>query len=246
MSTAPLIVPRFAPLRDVNARDRMRAEWTSLVVHDLRQPLNVINLSARSLARASPPSGVTGAVELERIRNAVTTLTRMISDLLDASSMEARRVTIDPVDVKVAALVRDAIACVPDLAPRCEVRIDADADVVVRADPGRIVQVLGNLLGNATKYGEPGTTIAVDVARVGGDVRVTVSNRGPGLRGEELSRVFGLFRRGAEARHGQHGLGLGLYIAKELVEAHGGRIWAKSAPGVITQFTFTLPLTATP
>jgi signal transduction histidine kinase len=242
MNTAELPARRSVPHVDPRARDRMRAEWTSLIVHDLRQPLNVISMSAHALASASSPCREAGDDELQRIRNAVQTLGRMITDLLDASSIEARRLTVDRVPVKLAALAREAIASVPGLLERCEVRVDAGADVFVLADPGRIVQVLGNLLGNAAKYGEAGETIMVDVARTGDDVRVTVSNRGPGIPAQDLSRVFERFDRGTEARRGKPGLGLGLYIAKELVEAHGGRIWAKSAVGVITQFHFTLPL----
>ena len=242
MNTAELPTPPYVADLDPRARDRLRAEWTSLIVHDLRQPLNVISMSAYALALASAPCREAGDDELERIRRAVNTLGRMITDLLDASSVEARRLTLERVPVKVAPLAREAIASVPDLVGRCEVRVDAGADVCVLADPGRIVQVLGNLLGNAAKYGEPGKTVVVDVVRTGDDVRVTVSNRGPGIPAHCLSRVFERFDRGTETRRGTSGLGLGLYIAKELVEAHGGRIWAKSAVGVITQFHFTLPL----
>jgi signal transduction histidine kinase len=245
MNTAEPLAPHYVPLGDTSPRDRLRAEWTSLVAHDLRQPLNVISLSAHALARGSAACPDRGTDELDRIRKAVMTMGRMISDLLDASSIEARGLEMECVPVKIAALAHEAVASVAGLAERCEISVEAGADVFLRADPGRVVQVLANLLGNAMKYGEPGTPILVDVARTADDVRVTVSNRGPGIPAPELSRVFERFRRGRSTRRGRQGLGLGLYIAKELIEAHGGRIWAKSAPGVITQFVFTLPLEVT-
>lgn len=228
----------------IERHERAHAEWTSMVAHDLRQPLGTIALSTEVLARASASDGEGTARELERIRWAVKSLARMTSDLLDASSIAAQRMRVECVRVDIAALIRDAIGHMPDLVERCDVHVDPGGDVLVHADPGRVEQVLANLLVNAAKYGEPGGTITVDITRSRGEARVTVSNRGPGIPAHELSRVFERFERGRRTRKGQSGLGLGLYIAKQLIEAQGGRIWAKSAPGVITQLTFTLPLAA--
>lgn len=228
----------------IEAREQVHAEWTSMVAHDLRQPLSTIALSAEVLALAAIGSGESSAKELERIRWAVKSLTRMTSDLLDASTLAARRMRVECVPVEIAALVRDAVRHMPDLSERCDVHVDPGADVLVHADPGRVEQVLGNLLVNAAKYGEAEGKIAIDLARCDGEVRVTVSNRGPGIPAHELSRVFDRFERGRGKRKADPGLGLGLYIAKQLVEAQGGRIWARSAPGIITQLTFTLPLAA--
>jgi len=103
--------------------------------------------------------------------------------------------------------------------------------------------VLGNLLENAQKYADPGTDVRVEVRRDATEVRVLVSNRAPGIPAADLPKIFDRFYRSASARtSGQTGLGLGLYIAKGLIEAHGGRIWAESQPGGITTFQFALPL----
>jgi signal transduction histidine kinase len=229
-----------------NAMVIQRAEWTSMVAHDLRQPINTIAISADVLARASFTRGEYGGHELDCIRRAVKALTRLTSDLLDASCIEARRMSVQCAPVNVVTLVRDAIDHVPDLIDRCHIYVEPDANVLVRADAGRVEQILGNLLANAVKYGEPEGKIGIDIARLDREARVTVSNRGPGIPAHSLARIFDRFERTPEARKARPGLGLGLYIAKELIEAQGGRIWAKSAPGIITQFHFTLPLAALP
>jgi signal transduction histidine kinase len=96
----------------------------------------------------------------------------------------------------------------------------------VEADPIRLEQVLGNLLGNAAKYGAADTPIRVVAERCDGEVRMSVENRGPGIPPDELGRLFRRFHRARRAAGGVSGIGLGLYIAKGIVEAHGGRIWA--------------------
>ena len=101
--------------------------------------------------------------------------------------------------------------------------------------------MLANLLSNASKYGEPGTDIVVDVAERADAVEIAVTNRGAGLGPEERARLFTRFYR-ARPGGAERGLGLGLYISKGLVEAHGGRIWVESVPGATTSFHFTLPI----
>ncbi|MDB4997821.1 MAG: Osmosensitive channel histidine kinase kdpD [Myxococcaceae bacterium] len=229
-------------MNDASVLLTQRAVWTSMVAHDLRGPLNVIAMSADELARRSAGSDDLGETELACIRRAVEALTRLASDLLDASCIDARGMNVECAPVDIVALIRDAIWHVPDRIERCEIHVEPDADVWVRADAGRVEQVLGNLLSNAAKYGDPDRTIDVDLVTSAGEVRVTVSNRGKGIPSDELSRIFDRFERTPDARKETQGHGLGLYIAKELIEAQGGRIWAQSIPGVITQFHFTLPL----
>jgi signal transduction histidine kinase len=111
------------------------------------------------------------------------------------------------------------------------------------ADPGRIAQVMENLLTNAVKYGRAATPIVVEVAHVNHDVAVAVTNTGEALPQEELPRLFERFHRTAGAKRGAaKGAGLGLYITRGLVEAHGGRITAESTPAGVTTFRFTLPV----
>jgi signal transduction histidine kinase len=239
-----------AVLRDLveqlQSRERLRAEWTAMAVHELRRPLTTIDLATQLLQDGSPAEDEAMRARLEHIRWGIQQLSRVTEDLFDASCIEARRMRIARVPVPIARVVHDAIAHLPDLAPRCSLRVEPGADVQVSADPGRVEQVLGNLLENAAKYGDPGAKIEIDVARHEDGVRVTVSSRGPGIPADRLSSVFDRFERGPQARAERPGLGLGLYIAKGLIEAHGGRIWVRSAPAVITQFHFTLPLASSP
>ncbi|HEY3669092.1 MAG TPA: HAMP domain-containing sensor histidine kinase [Polyangiaceae bacterium] len=229
-------------VEQLQGRESMRVEWTGMVVHELRRSLSVIDLSAQLLQEALPAEGKDAEEWLEQIRRGVEELTSMTVDLLDASAVEARAMRVEPALVGVVQLVEGVIMDMPDVVARCRLRAEPGSDVQVNADPRRIAQALGNLLENAQKYGDPEAEIAVDIARYDREVRVTVSSRGPGIPADQLSRVFDRFVRGRQTRREKAGLGLGLYIAKGLIEAHGGRIWATSAPGIITQFHFTLPV----
>jgi signal transduction histidine kinase len=228
-------------------REHQREEWVSLVAHDLKQPLNTIALGAQLLAR-SPRLNGTDTEEISRILWAARAMSRQVSDLLDASLIDARRMRVECMPVTLPALVEGAMRHLPELAGRCRVDIEPGAEAPVRADADRVEQVLGNLLSNAAKYGTPGTEIAIAIApcdAVEGAVRTTVSNHGAGIPPHELPRVFDRYRRCREARRApRSGLGLGLYIARGLIEAQGGRIWAESIPGLTTRFHFTLPLVA--
>jgi signal transduction histidine kinase len=117
---------------------------------------------------------------------------------------------------------------------------DSLPDVFV--DQMRIGQVLGNLISNAAKYGDPGTDIDVCLEEHGTEVDIAVENRGPGIPPEEIEHLFNRFTRTAQARNSHvRGLGVGLYIARELVVAHQGRIWVESTPGETTTFHVSLP-----
>jgi signal transduction histidine kinase len=217
-----------------------------MAVHELRRPLTTIDLATQMLLENSPGQEELVREKLEHICWGIQQLFRVTQDLFDASCIEARGMRIERVQIPIVILVQNAMAHLPDLIERCSLRVEPEADVQVSADPSRFEQVLGNLLENAAEYGDPGAKIEIDVARHADGVRVTVSSRGAGIPADRLSSVFERFERGPRARAEKSGLGLGLYIAKGLIEAHGGRIGARSAPGVITQFHFTLPLASSP
>jgi signal transduction histidine kinase len=229
----------FRDIRVLKELERLREEWTSLIAHDLRQPLNGMLLAVDLLLRGDVREP--GRRHLERIRGDTLRLDAMVEDLLDASVLEARQLSVRPEPVRVLDLIDIVLGRFPELSSRCEVRIAHDSGRVL-ADPGRIIQVLGNLLSNAQKYSDPGTAIHVDVERDGGVARISVSNHGPALSDEEVGRLFQRFTRTEQARRsGIKGLGLGLYLTRGLVEAHGGRI-SVDRSGPMTCFRFTLPL----
>lgn len=222
--------------------ERQREEWTSIVAHDLRQPVNVIAMGASVLdaAEASLPPERRAKV-IKSIHAAAGTLDRMIGDLMDASRIEAHRMTLERRATSLPALIAEVVERTPEVAGRCEVALAPGSQRHVLADPGRVEQVLTNLLSNAAKYGDPGARIRVDVVPRERELEVIVTNRGPGIAADELPRLFRRFERARTTRGRAPGIGLGLYVSKGLIEAHGGSIWAESTPEGITRFHFTLP-----
>jgi signal transduction histidine kinase len=168
----------------------------------------------------------------------------MIRDLLDSSLVESRRLTLMRRRVNLAELVSDVVERNAGLTRNNVVTVTVRSKIPpVSADPGRIEQVLTNLLTNAAKYGDPRSNIDVTLDVEGDTAKIGVSNRGPGIWPEDIPTVFNRFLRTRSAQQRtREGLGLGLYIAKGLVEAHGGRIWVESTPGDTTTFWFTLPI----
>jgi PAS domain S-box-containing protein len=229
----------FRDIRALKELERLREEWASVIAHDLRQPLNVISLGADVLGR-----DLTGkhALWAERIRSQARQLDQLIEDLLDVSRLEARRLELQPDLVRIEELVATALAGVPVLEGRIRVAIDPDAAQLF-ADPQRLLQVLGNLLSNAAKYGTPDREVLLEARRVDDQIRISISNHGPGIAPDEAPLLFERFTRTRAARKSTiQGIGLGLYICKGLIEAHAGRIWVESTPGLRTTFHFTLPV----
>ena len=229
-------------LRAERELEHLRAEWGSIVAHDLRQPLHSIALSAQILARTTDDSSLQKYIE--RIRSVGRALHRMVADLMDFSRLDARRLELVRKPVDVTTVVLGSVERMALQAP------DRPFDVNVQdnapkadADPDRIAQVMENLLTNAIKYGTAETPIVVRITHENRHIAVAVTNQGKALTAEELPRLFERFHRTAGARQGDaKGVGLGLYISRALVEAHGGRITAESTPAGATTFRFTLPV----
>jgi PAS domain S-box-containing protein len=222
--------------------ERLRAEWNSVVAHDLRQPLGSILLCAQMLARATNDTNLLKYVE--RIRAAATRLNRMVGDLMDLSRLEASRLELARQSVDVTALVHAVAERARLEAADRSFDVRAPRDVPeVYADADRITQVLENLLTNAVKYGTPGAPVVMNVAREGCEVAVAVTNEGRTLTPEEMGSIFQRFHRTSAAKLQRvQGVGLGLYITRSLVEAHGGSITVESSPAGATTFRFTLPV----
>jgi PAS domain S-box-containing protein len=251
-SAAPVIVAPdvtgvvvvFQDITVIKELARVREEWIAVIAHDLRQPITVITGYVKLLARMMGPTSTQVGRFFGHITTSAQQLNRMVEDLLDISRIEAHRLSLERRPVDLPALVRSVVDRSAELTRDHAVRVDVRGAIpFVDADPGRVEQVLCNLLSNAAKYGEPGSLIAVAIERFANNARVAVENRGRGIPEEDVHDLFKRFFRARAARGGRvTGIGLGLYIAKALVEAHGGTIDVESIPDETTTFRFTLPL----
>ncbi|HEX5753295.1 MAG TPA: PAS domain-containing sensor histidine kinase [Archangium sp.] len=229
----------ITPLKEL---ERQREEWTSVVAHDLRQPVSVIALALDALRNDTPEGPPAGQQEpLQWIDTSVGNLRRMIEDLLDASRIEARQLRLERQPVSLTEHVHACVRRMEGQARGRPIRVTAPDEALTLGDPLRIDQVITNLLSNAVKYGTPQTPIEVEVTRLEEGLRVSVTNEGPGIPPEQLPQLFRRFHRTPGSHKQAAGIGLGLYICKGLVEAHGGRLWATSTPGRRTTFCFSLP-----
>ncbi|MBI4408180.1 MAG: PAS domain S-box protein [Gemmatimonadetes bacterium] len=223
---------------------RSRDEVLSVVSHDLGNPLSAIFIGAGLLEGELPDASVDATVRqhLDAIRRSAEQMERLIHDLLEIRRMEAGRLQLRPQPVKVAPLVAETRQILQPLATVKSLRLEAeigDGLPPVRADRERLLQILSNLVGNAVKFTPSGGTITIRVEPAGDALRFSVSDTGPGIPEDQLPFIFDRFW---QAQHtGRRGIGLGLAIAKGLVEAHGGSIWAESRVGAGSTFHFTMP-----
>lgn len=230
---------------------RARDEVVAVVSHDLKNPLSTIQLSADFMLEIVPdtPDRATERQQFQVIRRSAARATRLIGDLLDVARLEAGKLPVDPTPQPAAALLGETVealrpqADAKPLTLRCEL---PDALPAVLADHERTLQVLVNLAGNAVKFTPAGGEVVLRAALVPGDapdagaaVRFAVTDTGPGIPPDEQAHLFDRFWQAR--RTAKLGTGLGLVIAKGIVEAHGGRVWVESAVGKGTTFYFTLP-----
>ena len=230
--------------RQAQEEVRARDEFLSVASQELRTPVTALHVQVQMLGRvveraASPPLVRDRVVALE---GQVRRLAGLVEALLDLSRIRLGRMELARESTDLSALVREVAAPYQadvDLARGSAIRVIARDPVVASIDRVRIEQVIGNLVGNAVKFGE-GKPIEIRVERTANGVRVEVSDCGVGIDPVHAERIFGRFERAAPAQH-YPGLGLGLYVAREIVEAHGGRIHARGEPGKGAVLSVELP-----
>jgi signal transduction histidine kinase len=222
-----------------------REDLLAVVSHDLRNPLSVILVSATLALRAGLP-GDTDRRAIEAIRRSALRMDRLIGDLLDASMIEAGRLSVETSIQPVDPIVREAVEALEAPAAQKRIRLETigGSDLCVFCDRGRMLQVLANLIGNATKFTPTGGSITVRVEPRGPEVMFFVTDTGPGIPDDQLPRLFDRFWQAK--RTARLGTGLGLTIAKGIIEAQGGRIGVESQLGVGSTFFFTLPRASLP
>jgi signal transduction histidine kinase len=246
-------VGRVAVMQDITALkqiDNMRAQLLGTAAHDLKNPLNAIRLGADLLADA--PFSEQQRKALHMMHRATDSMTNLITGLLETIRVESTaNILYEPTNIN--DLIRRAIE---DLRPLAEaqnhkIQYDPPEDsLLIMGDPNRLNSVMSNLLSNAVKYTDPGGLIEVTVRWDDEEITVSVKDNGQGIHEEELPRVFEhLFRGRAAVRDPNNpidGTGLGLALAKTVIEQHGGRLWVESEEGKGSTFRFALPREATP
>jgi two-component system, OmpR family, phosphate regulon sensor histidine kinase PhoR len=221
--------------------EQFREQYVALISHDLRTPISTIVLSATMLKLLNERAGCCdqGTPQLESILRNASRLAAMIEDLLETTRLESGQIELhrSPFDLAVlAGTVCDQLAASATRSIRCEYGSPAP----VLADAGRIERVLENLIGNALRYSPPDTPVQVTVENSGREATVAIADFGVGIPADELPQLFQRFAR-ATGHDAKHGLGLGLYNSRLIIEQHGGRIWADSALGAGSTFTFSVP-----
>lgn len=219
----------------------MRAQDTFVATlsHDLKNPLNALSLSAAVLRETEPTAAVDRHAGV--VGRSVERMRRLITDLLDVAAIERGKLALEHRREDLRALVDEAIELLRPVAAARHIALSVEADGPVEAtcDRERILQVLSNLLGNAIKFSPEHATVAAIVQRRERSVAIAIHDHGPGIDRRDVRRVFERGWHGDASAGG--GTGLGLFIAKAIVEAHGGSIWVESEPGDGSTFQFELP-----
>jgi signal transduction histidine kinase/CheY-like chemotaxis protein len=252
---AALAVDNARLYQQAQQATRARDDVLGIVSHDLRNPLNTINMSASFLLdligsaglmipggdQGGPPVSLTAKLNI--VVRAVRRANSLIEDLLDVTRIDSRRLAVDQTMVDAQVLMDEALLDLVPLATEAGIGLAHGWEgnpSRIPADRKRIYQVFSNLVGNALKFTPKGGRIDVRGVMSGGDATFTIADTGAGIPAENLPHLFDRFWQARETRRA--GAGLGLYIAKGIVEAHGGRLWVESTVGTGTTFTFTLPL----
>jgi signal transduction histidine kinase len=219
-----------------------REEILRIVAHDLRNPLNTISMATSLLMEKDTPE-TARASQLRIVRRAGERMNHLIQDLLSVTTIEAGRLSIAPRKLSVRELLQEAGEMLEPIAREKSITLTVNAadDLPnVRADSARVLQVFSNLVGNAVKFTPSGGAITMAATRADGRVICSVADNGPGIPAAQIPRLFGKFW---QAKRGDgRGVGLGLAIARGIVEAHGGTITVDSEVGRGTVFSFNLPL----
>ena len=228
--------------------DNLKSEFVATASHELRTPLTgmamslnlLVETTESKLSNSESELLATAVEDVERLRS-------LVNDLLDLSKIESGKLNLDFVNVKVNFLLDKAVSALEIQAQQNEVtlvRQFLSEDIAIKADANKIIWVLTNLIANALRYSDSGGEIKIGARSRNSWVEVYVADRGAGIPLEYQSKIFDKFVQ-VETEKDVGGSGLGLAICKEMVQAHGGRIWVDSTVGEGSTFTFTIPTSRT-
>lgn len=226
--------------RALHARDEM----LSIVAHDLRNPLNAIILGVEGVLEDLPQAQLPVEYQtLQTVRVSARRMDRLIHDLLEVARIESGKLRIEPHPERISFIIDEAVAMMRPMAAAQGLELISRADRSlphVYADGSRILQVISNLMGNAIKFTPSGGKVSIEADLAGNEVLVVVSDTGAGIAPEQLPHLFARHWQGSD--RDRRGIGLGLAIAKGIIESHRGRIWVESQRGEGSRFYFTVPL----
>jgi signal transduction histidine kinase len=223
----------------------MREEILAIVSHDLKNPLATILIRAQQLTRRSAPpdGGANWGREARVIEEAAVRMRRLIDDLIDFAAISGGGLRVQREPHEASHLIDDALQILEPLAGRKKISLANGSQPLaheVSCDRDRVFEVFFNLVGNAIAATPEGGAIVLRAQETGPEIMFSVADTGPGIAPDHLRRVFDRYWRAG--KNDRRNLGLGLAIARGIVEAHGGRIWAESPPGAGATFSFTLPM----
>ncbi|MCX9083897.1 MAG: ATP-binding protein [Candidatus Methanoperedens sp.] len=228
---------------------KTKSEFMMAVTHELRTPLNaIIGFSEILKSKNNGTLNETQEKYVERIHSSGNNLLGIINNILDLSSAEAGKIALSREKISLGVLFNDVIDIVKEstISKKIQIKTEIDPGLQpIEADKNRVKQVIYNILNNSIKFSNPEGIISMTAKKEGDMAQVTISDRGIGIKEEDLRKLFNDFEqidKGASRHYG--GLGLGLVISKKLVDLHGGKIGVKSKYGEGTTITFSLPITA--
>jgi signal transduction histidine kinase len=244
-------------LLELEEVDRLKTQFLSMASHELRTPLTAVSgfiqVARRRIQRAgerdSEPidwqqESKRAAETLELAQRQARRLGRLVDELLDVSRLQLGRVELHQAEMDLSRTLREVVDRMRLLSTTHTFELQAhEGPLVIVGDDDRLDQVFENLIGNAVKYSPSGGTVTIAVRAVGDDAQIDITDQGIGISRDELDRIFNLFYRSPDPRAGHvGGLGLGLYISREIVTRHNGRLWAESTGERGSTFHVSLPL----
>jgi signal transduction histidine kinase len=227
--------------------NRLKNRMVGIAAHDLRNPLSVVwNFSDFLLGEYQDPLSDRQRMYIENIRTSSRYMLKLIEDLLDVSKIESGKLILKKEEVSLEELLDSNVALNKPIADKKEIHLEIVNDmeqVTLYIDRVKMDQVINNLIGNAIKYSSKKSRVSISSLLVDDCIKINVTDEGPGIKEEEIASLFDPFQMGEEGeKKGNESHGLGLAIAKSIVEGHGGKIWVESELGEGSTFSFTIPL----
>jgi signal transduction histidine kinase len=233
-------------LNDITAIRKMeqsRENYLYAISHDLRTPLSVISAWAQFTERSvKRPERVKES--MSKINSAVWKMNYLIQDIVDSARIESGQLQLIPSRTSLLSFMATMIEEFRGAIETSRIRLSIPEDLCIMADTKRLSRIMINLLNNALKYSPDHTIVTVEAYCQDDQAVISVIDHGTGIEPSEIGKLFQRYYRTESGRKNPNSVGLGLYITKELVQAHGGRIWVESTPGVGSKFSFTMPLAA--